>query len=99
MILGAPLPDMLVCTVAERCIRTQLAIAELVVAGFAHIEGNRSAPGQDPLALTIAHGVDLTMTARAPVVRLGTAEENMRWENTCVSRKAGRPVATFFVRS
>ena len=68
MVLGAPFPDMLMCTVAEWRICAQLTVAEFEVARFAHIESNRSAPGQDPLALTVAHRVDLTVTAGAPVI-------------------------------
>ena len=63
MVLRAPLPDVLVRSVAEGSIRRQLADAELVVAGFGDIEGDRAAPRQDPLALTVAHGADLSGTA------------------------------------
>ena len=68
MVLGTPFPDVLMCAIAEWRIRAELAVAELVVARFADVESNRSIPGHDPLALTVAHGVDLTMTAGAPVI-------------------------------
>ena len=68
MVLGTPLPDMLMSTVAEGCICGHLAVAEFVVATLGHIEGYWTTPSQDPLALAIAHGVDLTMTTGAPVV-------------------------------
>ena len=68
MVLGTPLPDMLMSSIAEGRIGGELAVAELVVARLRDIEGDGAAAGDDPLALTIAHGVHLTVAARAPVV-------------------------------
>ena len=42
--------------IAKRSVCTHLAVAELVVAGLGNIEGNWSAAGNDPLALTITQG-------------------------------------------
>ena len=99
MVLGAPLPDMLMSTVAEGCICGHLAVAEFVVATLWDIESYWTTPSQDPLALAIAHGVDLTMAATAPIIRFASIEVHMSWENTGVGGQAGRPVSTLFVRS
>ena len=99
MVLCTPLPNVLMCTVAERRIRGHLAVAEFVVATLGHIEGYWTTPSQDPLALAIAHGVDLTMTTTAPIVRLASAEVHVSWEDTGVGGHTWRPVSAFFVRS
>ena len=99
MVLGTPLPDMLMGAIAEGRIRGHLAVAEFVVATFRHIEGYWTTPSQDPLALAIAHGVDLTMTTTAPIVRLASAEVHMGREDTGVGGHAWRSVSAFFVRS
>ena len=99
MVLGTPLPDMLMSTVAEWRIRWHLAVAEFVVATLWHIEGYRATSCQDPLALAIAHRVDLTMSATAPIVWLGPGEVHVGWEDTGVGGHAGRPVSALFVRS
>ena len=82
VIFGTPFPNVLVRTIAERGIRGQLAVAKFIVAGLSDIESHGPAPSQYPLALTVAHWVDLTVPARAPVVRLASAEEQMSRENT-----------------
>ena len=99
MVLGTPLPDMLMSTVAERRIRGHLAVAKFVVATLSDIKGYWTTPGQDPLALAIAHWVNLTMAATAPIVRLASSEIHVGREDTGVGGHAGRPVSTLFVRS
>ena len=99
MVLGTPLPDMLMSTVAEWRIRWHLAVAEFVVATLWHIEGYRATSRQDPLALAIAHRVDLTMSATAPIVWLGPSEVHVGWEDTGVGGHAWRSVSAFFIRS
>ena len=91
MIFGTPLPDMLMCSIAERSILWNLAVAKLVVAGFGDIKGHRSAPRQNPLALT--------MSATTPVVRLTTVEEHVSREYISVCRHARWSIAFLLVWS
>ena len=63
MVLGTPLPDVLMSTIAEWGICGHLAVAELVVAILGDIEGDGTAASQDPLALTVTHWVELTVAA------------------------------------
>ena len=70
VVLRAPFPHVLVRPVAERRIRRQLAVAQFIVARLRDVEGDGAAPGEDPLALPVAHRVNLAMAAAAPVVRL-----------------------------
>ena len=90
---------MLMCSIAEGSIGGELAVAELIVTSFGDIERDGTATSQDPLALAIAHWVDLAVTARAPVVRLAARQEHMCRENTSIGRHARGSVATFFVGS
>lgn len=60
MVLGSPLPDMLMSSIAEWRIGRHLTVAEFEVARLLHIERNWTASSDHPLALSIAHGVDLT---------------------------------------
>ena len=99
MILGTPLPDVLMCSIAEGGIRAELAVAKLVVAGLADIEGDGSASSDDPLALTVAEWVHLTVAASAPVVRFAAVKVDVGWEDTSVRRHARWSVATLLVRS
>ena len=99
MILSAPFPDVLMCPIAERCIRGQLAVAEFEVAGLAHIESDWTVPRQNPLALSVAHRVNLTVTARAPIVRFASVQEHVGWEDTSVGGHARWLVAAFLVWS
>ena len=97
MILGAPLPDVLMGSIAERRIGGELAVAQLEVARLRHIERHGAASRHNPLALTVAHGVVLTVTAGAPTVFLATAQEHVGGENTSVSGHGRRSVATLLV--
>ena len=63
MIFGAPFPNVLVRSIAERGICGQLAVAKFIVAGLSDIKSHGPAPCQNPLALTVAHWVDLTVAA------------------------------------
>ena len=63
VILGAPLPNMLVRSIAERCICGQLAVAKFIVTGLGDIKSHGPAPRHYPLALTVAHWVNLTVAA------------------------------------
>ena len=99
MVLGSPLPDVLMRTVAERRTWAHLVVAEFVVATLWDIECYWTTPSQDPLALAIAHWVNLTMATTAPIVRLASWEIHVGREDTGVGGHAGRPVSTLFVRS
>ena len=99
MVLCTPLPDVLMSAVAEGRIRGHLAVAEFVVATLGHIEGYWTAPRQDPLALTVAKRVDLTMTTSAPIVRLAAGEVHVGREDAGVGGQTRRSVSAFLVRS
>ena len=99
MVLCAPLPDVLMRTVAEGSVRGHLTVAKLVIARFTDIEGDWTAPSEDPFALPIAHWVDLTVAAGAPVVRFAAGEEHVSGEDTCVSGHARRSVSSLLVWS
>ena len=66
MVLGSPLPDVLMSAVAEGRIGGQLAVAELIVARLHDAEGDGAAASKDPLALTIAEWVELRVAASTP---------------------------------
>ena len=97
VVLVGPLEDMLMSSIAERCVGTHLAIAKLVVATLCHIEINRSQPGHNPLALSIAEGTDLGVTAAAPLVDLASVKVHVGREKTGVSWHAWGSVASFLV--
>ena len=97
MVFVDPLEHVLVSSVAERSIGRQFAVAELIVARLRNIELDWSAPGEDPLALTVAEGRVLRVAARAPVVNLASVQIDMGWEYTGVSRQRRRSVPPFFV--
>ena len=97
MVLGTPLPEQLMSPIAEGSISGHLAVAQFVVAALRHIKSHWSAPRQDPLALTIAHWVNLAVSTRAPIVGLATAEVHVSGENTGVCRHAGRSVPTLLI--
>ena len=92
-----PAEEGLMSTIAEGCVRAHLAVAQLVVARFGHIESDGSAAGNDPLALTVAQGGVLGVTARAPVVGLPTVQVHVRGEQTGEGRQRGRPVLALLV--
>lgn len=94
-----PLHHDLVSTIAEGSIRRQFAVAELVVARLRHVEVNRSVSSQDPLALSIAPGRNLGVTAWAPVVHLTTMQVDVSGVNTSVCRQRGRSILSFLVGS
>ena len=52
----SPTDDGLMSTIAEGSISTHLAVAEFVIARLRNVESDRSATGNDPLALTITQG-------------------------------------------
>ncbi len=56
MLFVDPAEEALMGAITERSVCAHLAVAELVVAGLGNIEGNWSAAGNDPLALTVAQG-------------------------------------------
>lgn len=86
-------------TVTEGSVRRHLAIAELVVATLGNVEGHRTVPRDNPLALAIAEGADLGMTAAAPVVDLAAVQINVRREDTGERGHGWRSIATLLVGS
>ena len=86
-------------SIAEGRIRGELAVAKFVVATLRDVEGDGSAPRNNPLALTIAQRVDLGVTTTTPIVRLGTMEVHMRREDTGEGGKTGWTVSPFLVRA
>ena len=99
MILHNPLHDVLMGSIAERSISTHLAVAKLVVTRLGDVEGHWAQSSDDPLALAIAEGTDLRVTAGAPVVRLTPVQVDMSGEETSESRHGSRSVLALFVRS
>jgi hypothetical protein len=97
VVVGGPAQNLLVGAVAEWRIGRHLAVAELEVARLRHVEGDGAATGHDPLALAIAEGRVLGVTARAPVVNLATVQVDVRREKTSIGGKRGRSVLTLLI--
>jgi len=97
VMVGGPAEHLLVGAVAEGRIGRHLAIAELEVARFGHVEGDGAATGHDPLALAIAEGRVLGVTARAPVVYFTTVQVDVGREQTSIGRQRRRSVLTLFI--
>ena len=83
--------------VAEGCVCGHFAVAELVVTRLRHIESYRTASSDNPLALTVAEGVHLRVTATTPVVALATIQIDVSGEDTSVRRHAWGTVFSLFV--
>jgi len=99
VVLVDPSEELLMGTIAERCVGAHLAVAELEVAGLAHIESDRAATGKDPLALTIAEWGVLGVSAAAPIVHLSSVEIDVSWEDTCECRHRRWSVFALFIWS
>jgi len=99
MALVDPLEHMLMSTVAERSIGGHLAVAQLVVAALSHVEADRSASGDNPLALSVAERVHLRVSATAPVVNLRSVQVDVSRENTGVCGHARRSISSLFIGS
>ena len=97
MILHGPLHHMLVGAVAEGSIGAHLTVAELVVTSLADVEGNRTVPCDDPLALAVAEGTDLRVSTAAPVVDLALCKEDVRRIDTSKRGHAWRAIAALLV--
>ena len=97
VVLLCPSDNLLMSSVAEGGVRRHFAVAQLEVARFRDIESHGSAPGDDPLALAVAEGVDLRMTARAPVVRLAAVQVDVSGEDTSVGRHTWGSVLALLV--
>ncbi len=92
-----PPDQLLMSAVAEGSICAHLAVAELEVAGLAHVEADGAAAGQDPLALAVTQRRVLSVTTAAPIVHLPTVEVHVGREDTCEGRHRRRPVLAFLV--
>ena len=86
-------------SVAERSIRAHLTVAKFEVARLRYVEGHRSQPSNNPLALTVAKWTDLGVPARTPVVSLASVQVHVSWEDTSERWHAGRSVLAFLVWS
>ena len=92
-----PSEELLMSTVAERCVGAHLAVAELEVARLGHVEGHWTATGQDPLALAIAERGVLGVATSAPVIDLTAVKVGVSGEDTSKCWQGWRPVFAFFV--
>lgn len=82
MILGSPFPKVLMRSIAEWSIGRHLAVAQFIVAWLTHIESDGAKSRDHPLALTIAKRVNLTCTARAPIILLSSLQEHVGGEDS-----------------
>ena len=92
-----PSQHVLMGTIAEGSVGRHLAVAQLVISTFVHVEGHGSASCQHPLALAVAERVHLGHAAAAPVVSLASVEVDMGGVDTCVGWHAWRSVPAFLV--
>ena len=99
VMLKGPFHNVLMGTITERGVRTELAIAQLVITTFSHIEVHRSASCYYPLALTIAEWSDLGVTTSTPLVDLASVKVHVGREKTGISWHAWWSVSALLVRS
>ncbi len=97
MVAGGPSEQVLVSAVAEGSVGRELAVAQLEVAGLAHVKGNRAASCDDPLALPITEGSVLSVAATAPVIDFSTVQVDVSGEKTCESRQGRWAILAFFI--
>ena len=98
MVLLRPLDDLLMSSVAKGGIGGHLAVAEFVVTWLVYVKINWTASSKNPLALAVAEWIDLRVSTWTPVVGFASIQENVGWENTCVSGHARGSVPSFFIR-
>ena len=99
MVLGSPLPEMLMSSIAEWGVWGHLAVAKFVIARFWDVESDWTISSQNPFALTVAHWVNLTMSAWTPVVGLASLQVRVGWENTSVSGHGSWSISALLVGS
>ena len=99
MVFVGPSEELLMGTIAERCIGAHLAVAELEVSGLIHVKSDGSVSGKDPLALTITEWGVLGMSAAAPIVHLSTVKIDVSWIDTSERGQRGGSVFAFLIRS
>ena len=94
-----PPNEVLVSAVAEGSVGRHFAVAEFIVATLGHVEGNRTVPSHDPLALAIAERRNLSVAAPAPVVHLSSVQVDVSGEQASEGGHGGRSVLAFLVRA
>ena len=99
MILGSPLPKVLMCSIAEWRIGRHLAVAQFIVAWLTHIESDGAKSSDHPLALSIAKRVNLTCTARAPIIWLSSLQVHVSWEDSSIDWHTGRSISALLIWS
>ena len=97
MTLISPPEQVLMSAVAERCVCRHLTVAHLVIAALGDVEGNRSAPRDDPLALAVAERVHLRVTAATPFILLSSVQVHMNWVYTSIGWQTWRSVPSLLV--
>ena len=97
MVFVDPPEQCLMSAIAEWGVGRHLAVAQLEVTWLAHIERDGSATGHYPLALTVAKGRVLGVTARAPVVHLSTMEVHVSGVETSEGGHWRRSVLAFLI--
>jgi len=89
--------DQSVGVTAEGSVSRELAIANLVITTFGHIEVNGSVSCDQIIAQTIAPRAVLRDTARAPLVNFSLLQVHIVWEITSNQRNTGRSVSSFLI--
>ena len=97
MVLCSVLPQVLVSSIAERGVSTHFAVAEFVVAGLGNVKRNRSKSGDNPLALSVAEWLHLSMSTTAPIIDFRPVKVDVCGEDTAVGRQRGRSVLSLLV--
>ena len=90
---------MLMSSITEGGVWAHLTIAKLVVSALTNVERHWSQSSNQPLALAIAKGSSLSVTARAPVVHLASVQVHVSGVNTSEGRHGRRSVSAFLVGS
>ena len=98
VVVVRPPEQVLVGAVAEGGVGRHLAVAQLVIPALRNVEGDWSAPSEDPLALTIAERVHLRVSASAPLVLLASVKMHMDGINTGKSGQTRGSVPSFLIR-
>ena len=99
MVFGSPFEHMLMSTITEWCVCTELAITELIVSTLRHIEVYWTASSDDPFALTITERTDLGMSTTAPLVNLSSMKIDVCGIDTLISWHTWWSVSTLLIWS
>ena len=97
MMFVCPFHYVLVSSIAEWSIGTELTIAELIVATLGHIEVYGTASSNNPFALTITERPNLRVTTATPFVHFTSMKINVSRIDTCICWHAWWSVFSFLV--